>query len=105
MSVVHSTSWRLEAGVGVVLTYAALPDPDPDGSRGGAGVPDCRLLGGPRLLQPPGLHGHHVASHAVRHLSDLLGHDPTVAEAAQEAGHTDLWGRVRRTVPARSGAS
>ena len=92
---VHSTSWRYEPGVGVVLTYVAVPDPDP-------GAPAVELFA-PTVVcsddavrpQPRDLHGHHVAAHAVRHLRDLADRDPTVAAAAQHADHSDLWSCIR----------
>jgi len=95
VSVVHSTSWRYEPGVGVVLTYVAVPDPEP-------GAPAVELLA-PTVVcsedavrpQPPGLHGHHVAAHAVRHLSELVHRDPTVAAATRLDGHADLWSCIR----------
>lgn len=95
VSVVHSTSWRYEPGAGVVLTYVAVPDPDP-------GAPAVELLT-PTVVcsedavrpQPRDLHDHHVAAHAVRHLSELADRDPTVATAARQDGHQELWSCIR----------
>lgn len=77
--VCHSTSWRVDGDV-VVLTYAVLH---------GGPVPDAEPLERPSVVcstdalrpTPAVLHGHHVAAHAVRHLSDLLLRDPVVAQA------------------------
>lgn len=96
VSVVHSTSWRFEAGLGVVLTYAALPDPDPEADAVELVSPTVVCSEDPRRPQPQGLHGHHVAAHAVRHLNDLAGRDPTVAAAARAEEHAELWEQIHR---------
>jgi len=95
-SVVHSTSWRHEVGVGVVLTYAALPDPDPSVPAETLVAPTVVCSEDATRPQPHGLHGHHVAAHAVRHLAELAERDPTVAVAAREREHHELWRQVRR---------
>lgn len=105
VSVVHSTSWRYEPGVGVVLTYVAVPDPEPDTAAMELLAPTVVCSEDATRPQPPGLHGHHVAAHAVRHLSELADRDPTVATAAQTDGHQELWSCIRHvagSVPTRT---
>lgn len=87
-TVSHSTSWRYDDGR-VVLTYAVAPEPQPH-------LPAERLARvgivcspDPLHPSPDGLHDHHVAAHAVRHLTQLAATDPTVARAA--AARPDLW--------------
>jgi len=94
-AVLHSTSWRAERPGRLVVTYAALPDPEPD-------LPAVPLLapavvvGSTALTpSPPDLHAHHVAAHAVRHLADLVERDPVVRAAA--ALQPALWSAVART--------
>ncbi len=92
-TVSHSTSWRAH-GEQVVLTYAVLPDPQPD-------LP-CDVLApvgvvcssDPLLPAPERLHEHHVVAHAVRHLAALAATDPTVAAAARR--HPGLWSELAR---------
>ena len=94
-AVLHSTSWRSEPPGRLVVTYAALPDPD----LAAAAVPllEPAVVVGPTSLQPSPrlLHGHHVAAHAVRHLADLADRDPVVRAAA--ALQPELWDAVART--------
>lgn len=90
--VCHSTSWRLEAPATLVLTYAALPDPDVQQPAAPLQVP--LVVAGGRALQPSpvelGL--GNVAAHAVRHLADLAARDPVVRGAAQRT--PALWNAV-----------
>ncbi len=89
----HSTSWRYEDEQELVLTYTALPDPDP-GAPAVALVDPCIVSSGDAVRpQPELLHLHHVVAHAVRHVAELVGRDPVVAEAARH-GDPDLWRRV-----------
>jgi len=97
----HSTSWRFASGR-VVLTYVALPDPEPAATH--AIDPDRPA---PYALDPlsPALSGigpHDVAVHACRHLAYLWRTDPVVALAAEAA--PELWGLIRVLRPAVAGA-
>ena len=87
--VLHSTSWRYEAGR-VVLTYAALPAAAGDDT---LPLEDPAVLssGDPTAPAPPALHLHHVVAHAVRHLAQLAAHDPAVSRAAGDSRVPDLW--------------
>ena len=88
----HSTSWRLEPPGTLVLTYAALPDPDPAGAR--ALEEPCLVTSGDPLRPAPVvLHAHHVVAHAVRHLVDLADRDPVVRRAELEL--PGLWQLLR----------
>ena len=82
-ALIHSTSWRAQHH-GVVLTYAALPDPSPAGAR--LLSPVAGIVGSTDLLAPsPAVIGHaNVAAHACRHLAFLRQTDPAVAAAAAE---------------------
>ena len=93
-AVLHSTSWRQD-GDRLVLTYAALPDPDPVAPAQPLLTPS--IVAGSTSLRPSPevLHEHHVAAHAVRHLADLAERDPVVTAAA--AQDPLLWAAVART--------
>ncbi len=82
-AVSHSTSWRAEDDT-LVLTYAVVPDPD----RAEPALPLPHPLvvwsGDPTRPSPKGLHLHHVAAHAVRHLAGLRVTDPGVRRAAAD---------------------
>jgi hypothetical protein len=85
---IHSTSWRFDAGR-IVLTYAALPDPDPATAlrfpAGGATAARGTALD----PSPPHVDRADVIAHAARHLAFLHRTDPAVAGAAIE--HPSLW--------------
>jgi hypothetical protein len=97
----HSTSWRFVAGR-VVLTYAALPDPEPAATH--LIDPDRALPYAPDPLSPalPAIRPHDVAVHACRHLAYLRRTDPVVALTAQ--GAPDLWELIGTLRPALAGA-
>jgi hypothetical protein len=76
VEVLHSTSWRHDPAQGVVLTYAALPDPRPDLPAAALHAPSVVCSGDALRPTPDILHDHHIAAHAVRHLSYLVDHDP-----------------------------
>lgn len=84
----HSTSWRFAAGR-IVLTYAALPDPDP---RTAAFLePPTGPAAGAGPLTPSPAHVEHadVVVHACRHLAFLHHTDPVIRAAA--AQQPTLW--------------
>lgn len=101
--VLHSTSWRFAEGR-IVLTYAALPDPEPA---------TATLLGPPTTPagsadplapSPPQVDQPEVAAHACRHLAFLRHTDPAVAAAGRlnprlwallDAHRPDVAGRLR----------
>ncbi len=100
--VLHSTSWRHTAEEGVVLTYAALPDPDLSVGAQDLLAPAVVSSGDPLRPTPDQLHPHHVAAHAVRHLAELAGRDPAVRTAAdhpRDESERELWRRVRDLAP------
>ena len=78
----HSTSWRHEAGR-VVLTYAAVVEP----AVGAESRPVWRvpLARGSALTAPEAIDEDQVAAHALVHLAWLAGHDAAVAVAL--SGH------------------
>ena len=80
-AVLHSTSWRRDPARGLLLTYAALPDPRPD--EAAFPLPDAGIATGPDARRPsPAVVGvDQVAAHAVRHLALLRHNDPVVADA------------------------
>jgi hypothetical protein len=92
----HSTAWRHERGR-LVLTYAALPDPWPKGSRR---LTDKQLVASADARRPsPGrVTATSVATHACRHLAFLYRRDPVVREAG--ARHRELWDLLTRLEPA-----
>jgi hypothetical protein len=96
----HSTSWRFEGG-SVVLTYAALPDPQP-----AQASPIDPARPAPYAADPlaPALDGvgvHDAAVHACRHLAYLRQTDPVVALAAGAA--PELWESIGVLHPAVAG--
>ena len=81
----------------MVLTYAAVPDPDPAAGAVDLSAPAVVCSGDPLRPSPPGLHSHHVAAHAVRHLADLLHRDPGIAEAVRTSRRPEVWDAVERS--------
>jgi hypothetical protein len=94
-AVLHSTSWRVDRPGRLVVTYAALPDPEP--ALPAVPLVEPAVVVGPTALRPSPLelHDHHVAAHAVRHLADLAERDPVVRSAA--ALQPELWAAVAAT--------
>jgi len=82
-AVLHSTSWRhLDDGT-IVLTYAALPDPQP--GRPAVAIRDRTVAasGDPARPSPPVVRHEQVAVHAARHLALIAGTDPAVRLALE----------------------
>lgn len=81
--VVHSTSWRHEAGT-VILTYVAAvspPDALPRDSLVELPVGRAELARGEAMAAPQSIGVEAVLEHAVRHLSWLVKDDPAVMKA------------------------
>jgi hypothetical protein len=94
LEVLHSTSWRFEAGR-VVLTYAAVPAaPAPHADVIPLQEPSVLSSGDPLVPAPPALHLHHVVAHAVRHLAQLAEHDPGVRAAAARSEVPEVWSAI-----------
>lgn len=93
-AVSHSTSWRAAPGRGLVLTYTALPDPDPTGA---APLTEASIVCSTDALRPApaGLHAHHIAAHGARHLAYLARTDPMVRRAAAKA--PQMWALLADT--------
>lgn len=102
VELLHSTSWRWDAAWGLLLTYAALPDPDPAGT---PAVPltDLTVAAGTDPLRPApaGVAVDRVAAHAVRHLALLRRTDPVVAGVL--TGHPDLDAEIAAADPVPAG--
>ncbi|MEV4415405.1 hypothetical protein [Catellatospora sp. NPDC049609] len=96
----HSTSWRVEGGA-VVLTYAALPDLRPEGTRP---VQLDAVSTGSHPLTPSPLvvELDAVAAHACRHLAMLAVTDATVEAAARRL--PQLWEPIGKLAPGLAGA-
>jgi hypothetical protein len=86
-AVLHSTSWRYESG-GVVLTYAALPDPRADLPTAPVDS-DAMAAGAPLAPSPARLDIAAVAAHACRQLARLASTDYAIAGATK--AQPDLW--------------
>jgi hypothetical protein len=97
--VLHSTSWRF-AGDGIVLTYIALPDPQPDLPTRAVGLGQVVSSGDP---QEPNASADldSVAAHACRHLAFVADNDFSVAEAIER--HRSIADRLGRLTPAVAG--
>ena len=98
-ALLHSTSWRFQRDR-VVLTYAALPDPDPAAAvpvpaDGGATSDD------PLAPAPARIRAGDIAAHACRHLAYLRHTDPLVAECADAA--PPLWDLIAEFTPTVAG--
>jgi hypothetical protein len=95
----HSTSWRFLRNR-VVVTSAALPDPDPVGAvpvpgDGGSTAAD------PLAPAPARITADDVAAHACRHLAYLRHTDPLVA--ARAGAVPDLWRLIAVFAPTVAG--
>lgn len=97
----HSTSWRFDPN-GVVLTYAALPDPDPAGALPLARPPEFTASADALSPSPDRILPEHVVVHACRHLAWLHRNDPLVRTLAQ--GQPRLWDLIDRYPPAPAGS-
>jgi hypothetical protein len=84
----HSTSWRFDAGR-IVLTYAALPDPHPATATALVDPPTAAAGTGPTTPSPATTTAADIVSHACRHLAFLHHTDPVVAAAAER--RAALW--------------
>ena len=101
VAVLHSTSWRhLQDGT-IVLTYAALPDPEPDRPAVPILDPGLARSADPRRPSPPEVTHEQVAAHAARHFSLLAGTDPLVRLALEQ--FPDLSRALAPLVPAPAG--
>lgn len=99
-AVLHSTSWRFEDG-SVVLTYVALPDPQPHmGTR--PVIVDTAAYGGPLTPSPVRIDADAVAAHACRHLALLAVSDEAIAAAARF--QPVLWELLAKLEPITAGA-
>ena len=81
--VVHSTSWRSEAGR-VILTYVAAVDPPdqlPPDSLESLPVSRSELARGEAMAAPRAIGVGAVLEHALRHLAWLIRDDPAIASA------------------------
>jgi hypothetical protein len=97
-TVMHSTSWRPTPG-GLILTYAVLPDPDPDRNTVRAVPADATITCSANAAAPtPAVVTiEHVLAHALRHLSMVARTSPPVAAAAD--AHPRLWHAVIAHAP------
>ena len=84
----HSTSWRFAEGR-IVLTYAALPDPEPATATALGPATPIAIGPDPLTPSPPAINAADVVTHACRHLAFLRHTDPVVA--ATSHSHPQLW--------------
>ena len=97
----HSTSWRRAPG-GLVLTYAALPDPRPDLAEADVAADGMRCGAGPLMPSPPSIDADSVATHACRHLALLHTTDPLAHDAARH--QPELWSLISKLTPGGAGS-
>ncbi|MBB5867728.1 hypothetical protein F4553_001107 [Allocatelliglobosispora scoriae] len=96
----HSTSWRYDDG-GLILTYAALPDPHPELATTALPVDAMVTCEDPLVPSPAVIDLDAVAAHACRHLALLHATDPVVRAAADEA--RPLWDVIVKLPPGPAG--
>lgn len=96
-AVSHASSWRATPDQRVVLTYTAVPDPEPIGAVR-LNEPSIVCSADPLRPAPAGLHAHHVAAHGARHLAYLAHTDPTVRRSATAA--PEIWALLAKTAQA-----
>ncbi len=101
IDVLHSTSWRFAAGR-IVLTYVALPDPDPREAVPLAPNTDVATGEDPLSPSPVTVELDAVAAHACRHLAFLRHTDPVIAAAASRK--PGLWALISAFQPDVAGA-
>ncbi|MGH3919748.1 MAG: hypothetical protein ACRDRY_16455 [Pseudonocardiaceae bacterium] len=84
---------------GLILTYAILPDPDPDDGAVPAVPADARVVcsADAAAPSPPVVAVEHVLAHALRHLSLVARTSPAVVAAV--AAHPKLWHAVVAHTP------
>ena len=99
-ALLHSTSWRYDAGT-LVLTYAALPDPEPAESRA-VDVDAMVISGSPLVPSPYAIDRDAVAAQACRHLARLFATDPVTIEAAAAA--PGIWTLIGKLLTGPAGA-
>jgi hypothetical protein len=97
-TVVHSTSWR-PIPDGLILTYAALPDPAPAEDTVLPVPADATVLcsADAAAPTPPAVSVEHVLAHALRHLSLVARTSPAVIAAVEV--HSQLWHAVVSHTP------
>jgi hypothetical protein len=97
-TVVHSTSWRPTQD-GLILTYAALPDPAPAEDTVRTVPADAAVLcsADAAAPTPPAVSAEHVLAHALRHLSLVARTSPAVVAAVEV--HPRLWHAVVAHTP------
>lgn len=102
VAVLHSTSWRRDPVWGLLLTYAALPDPLA-ADAAAVPLPHLGLAAGADPVRPtPGsVTVHQVAAHALRHLALLRHTDLVVATAL--AAHPGCDAAVAAAAPVPAG--
>jgi hypothetical protein len=104
VAVLHSTSWRWDDEVGLILTYLCCPDPRP-GLDGEFVVPPPSHARADDNPSRPGrnrLDIGDVLHHGIDHFAWLAEHHPaTVARAA--AADLELWVTIRRAGHHRAG--
>lgn len=99
-ALLHSTSWRYEAGR-VVLTYVALPDRPGAAPTAPVRTPIASSLD-PLRPSPVAVRPGEVAAHACRHLAFLAATDPVVAQVASDL--PGFWVLIDAFSPAVAGA-
>jgi hypothetical protein len=94
-AVVHSTSWRHDAG-SLVLTYIAVLAIEPPAGSGlvARALPPGAPARGGATTPPESLHVDHVLHHALRHLAWLQREDPAIAAELDDAWAAALAGHA-----------
>ncbi|MEP1125613.1 MAG: hypothetical protein ABJH68_17155 [Ilumatobacter sp.] len=95
-ALLHSTSWRWDPAVGLVLTYLCCPDPCPD--MGGTMVPTAGRHAGveenPSRPHHPDVEPSDILHHGIDHLAWLSDHHPHLTNGVREVAPA-LWDAIR----------
>ncbi|WP_238011702.1 hypothetical protein KZZ52_46050 [Dactylosporangium sp. AC04546] len=102
LTILHSTSWRFEAG-GVVLTYAAVLDGAPTADFVPLASRTVIGSGDPAAPSPAAVPVDAVAVHALRHLAWLRERDEVAAAALVSV--PALWAALDDFTPAPAGCA
>ncbi len=95
-ALLHSTSWRWDPTVGLVLTYLCCPDPRPevDGTMVPAAGRHAGVEENPSRPHNPEVELSDILHHGIDHLAWLSDHHPHLTNGVRDVA-PDLWDAIR----------